>query len=70
MTFHDSFQFSMTLSIGSNSKLFLITVRASDRSQKKVKFCGIFTDRFAEKLADFAKVSRKFSGLASLKNSW
>ena len=35
MTFHDSFQFSMTLSIGSNSKIFLITVRASDRSQKK-----------------------------------
>ena len=32
-------------------------VRASDRSQKKVKFRGIFWDKTAEKSADFAEFS-------------
>ena len=37
-------------------------VRASDISRKKkAKFCGIFTGKFAEKLADFAGFSREKS---------
>ena len=38
--------------------------------RKKVKFPGIFRDRFAEKLADFAGILQKFSRLVSLKNGW
>ena len=34
---------------------------------KKVKFRGIFRAKFAEKTADFAEISRKFSRPASLK---
>ena len=41
-----------------NQSLKLLTLslldRASDRSQKKSQFCGIFRDKFTEKLADFA----------------
>ena len=37
---------------------------------KKVKFCGIFRDKFAEKTADFAGISREFSRPVSLKNDW
>ena len=35
---------------------------------KKVKFHGIFRDKFAEKTADFAGISRKNSGQISPKN--
>jgi len=38
--------------------------------EKKVTFCGIFRDKFVEKMADFASDSRKFSGEISLKNDW
>ena len=37
---------------------------------KKVKFRGIFRDKFAEKMADFAGISREFSRPVSLKNDW
>ena len=30
--------------------------------EEKVKFRGIFRDKFAEKLADFVEISREFSG--------
>ena len=43
-------------------------VRASGRSRKKVKFRGIFRDKFAEKTVDFAGISREFSRPVSLKN--
>ena len=47
------------------------TFRASGMSQKKkVKFCGIFMDKFAEKMADFARISREFARPVSLKNDW
>ena len=55
MTFHDSFQFSMTLSIGSNSKIFLITVRASDRSQKKSQISWDFHRQIRGKIGWFRK---------------
>ena len=38
--------------------------------EKKVKFCGIFRDKFAEKMADFTGISREFSRPVSLKNDW
>ena len=42
--------------------------------EKKVNFCGIFTDKFAEKLADSAVISREFSGQTfrqvNSPNSW
>ena len=42
--------------------------RASDNSrEKKNKFRGIFGDKFAEKTADFAGISREFSGQISRK---
>ena len=39
-------------------------------AEKKVKFRGIFRDKFAEKTADFAGISREFSRPVSLKNDW
>ena len=42
--------------------------RASGRSRIKVKFRRIFRDKFAEKTADFAGISRDFSRPVSLKN--
>ena len=43
--------------------------KASDNSRgKKVKFCGIVGDKFAEKTADFAGISWEFSGQISTKN--
>ena len=46
-------------------------VRASGRSRKKkVKFRGIFRDKFAGKTADFAGISQEFSRPVSLKNDW
>ena len=38
--------------------------------EKKVKFRGIFRDKFAEKMADFVGISREFSRPVSLKNDW
>ena len=35
--------------------------RASDRAQKKVKFCRIFRDKYAEESVDFAGILHKFS---------
>jgi len=59
MTFHDcfnaSFQFSMTLSIASNSKIFLTTVRASDRSQKKSRISWDFQRQICGKIGWFRK---------------
>ena len=37
---------------------------------KKVKFRGIFRDKFAEKTADFAGISREFSRPVLMKNDW
>ena len=37
---------------------------------KKVKFRGIFRDKFAEKTADFAGISLEFLRPVSLKNDW
>ena len=37
---------------------------------KKVKFRGIFNDKFAEKMADFAGISQEFARPVSLKNDW
>ena len=54
---------------GNNWAITIAHYRASDRSRKKVKFRGIFGDKFAEKSADFAGISRKFSGQTSPKSS-
>ena len=44
--------------------------RASDRSRaKKVKFCGIFRDKFAEKSADFVGTCGSFRGKRHPKQS-
>ena len=44
--------------------------RASDRSRKKkVKFGGIFRDKFAEKSADFVVISREFMEQTSSKSN-
>jgi len=37
---------------------------------KKVKFRGIFRDKFTEKTADFAGVSQEFLRPIFLKNDW
>ena len=42
-------------------------VRALDRS--KVKFRGIFRDKFVEKSADFAGISQEFWGQTSPKSN-
>jgi len=36
---------------------------------KKVKFSGMFRDKYAEKTADFAGISREFSRPISLKSN-
>ena len=36
--------------------------RASDRSRKKVKFHGIFGDKFMETSTDFTGISQEFHG--------
>ena len=44
--------------------------RASDRSRKQVKFCGIFRDKIAEKSADFTGIfGANLAGKQSVKNS-
>ena len=42
--------------------------RASGRLWKKVKFRGIFRDKFAGKMSDFAGISQEFSRPVSLKS--
>ena len=44
-------------------------LRASDRSRRKKSSFAGFLERFAEKSADIAGISRKFSGLTSPKNN-
>ena len=50
----------------SNNKNF---IRASARSQKKSQIRGVFRDKFVEKSANFAVISREFSGQTSPKSN-
>ena len=64
-TQHEKILSSLSDSCSNNTNF----IRASDRSQKKSQIRGVFWDKFTEKSADFAVISREFSRETSPKSN-